>query len=108
MFLDFFLHLVGHPGKIPSMGLSTKRYEALKTVSTRFLTEKNFGFNETEGAMAAVFGNDRSSIEAKAWTTVLSTAGSPEPVVVDAAKKPVKNTKTKWVEEDVEWDVEAW
>ncbi|KAJ6600529.1 hypothetical protein DFH09DRAFT_1271318 [Mycena vulgaris] len=34
--------------------------------------------------------------------------GSPEPVVVDAAKKPVKNTKTKWVEEDAEWDAEAW
>ncbi|KAJ6536402.1 hypothetical protein DFH09DRAFT_1091356 [Mycena vulgaris] len=34
--------------------------------------------------------------------------GSPEPVVVDAAKKPVKNTKTKWVEEDAEWDTEAW
>ncbi|KAJ6545054.1 hypothetical protein DFH09DRAFT_1321555 [Mycena vulgaris] len=110
--------------------------------------------------MAAVFGNDRSSIKAKAWMTcwsVLSTAGeamdrneaytvspiplldgvlngvlnleietyidlsssklaqhfapdqgSPEPVVVDAAKKPVKNTKTKWVEEDTEWDAEAW
>ncbi|KAJ7832462.1 hypothetical protein B0H14DRAFT_3463371 [Mycena olivaceomarginata] len=34
--------------------------------------------------------------------------GSPEPVVVDATKKPVKNTKTKWVEEDAEWDAEAW
>ncbi|KAJ7342847.1 hypothetical protein DFH08DRAFT_811187 [Mycena albidolilacea] len=60
------------------MGLSTERYEALKTVSTRFLTEKDYGFKETEAAMAAVFGNDHSSIEAKAWTTywsVLSIAG---------------------------------
>ncbi|KAJ7352090.1 hypothetical protein DFH08DRAFT_805371 [Mycena albidolilacea] len=74
---------------------------------------------QTEGAMAAVFGNDRNSIEAKAWTTywsALSAAGEAidqndaytVPVVVDAAKKPVKNTKTKWVEEDAEWDTEAW
>ncbi|KAJ6565959.1 hypothetical protein DFH09DRAFT_1314741 [Mycena vulgaris] len=34
--------------------------------------------------------------------------GSLEPVVVDAAKKPVKNMKTKWVEENAEWDAEAW
>ncbi|KAJ7258508.1 hypothetical protein C8J57DRAFT_1234115 [Mycena rebaudengoi] len=65
-------------GKIPSMGLSTERYEALKTASTRFFTEKNYGFHETESAMAAVFGDDCSSIEAKAWSTywsALSTAG---------------------------------
>ncbi|KAJ7121160.1 hypothetical protein C8R44DRAFT_736839 [Mycena epipterygia] len=78
VFLDFFLHLVGHPGKIPSMGLSKEQYEALKTASIRFLTEKNYGFSETESVMATVFCDDRSSIEAKAWTTywsVLSTAG---------------------------------
>jgi hypothetical protein len=29
-------------------------------------------------------------------------------VVVEAAKKPVKKAKTKWVAEDAEWDAEAW
>lgn len=49
------------------MGLSNEQYKALKTASERWFSEKEFGYPDTEDAMSAVFGGDRSSTEAHAW-----------------------------------------
>ncbi|KAJ6545925.1 hypothetical protein B0H10DRAFT_2202930, partial [Mycena sp. CBHHK59/15] len=46
--------------------------------SKRFWDEETFGFPHTEAAMTTVFGPDRSSKEAQAWTVYWSALGAEE------------------------------
>ncbi|KAJ7711438.1 hypothetical protein B0H16DRAFT_1703476 [Mycena metata] len=49
------------------MVLTSEQYDVFKTTHQRFLAEKNFGFVQTEAAMATVFGLNRSSKDAQIW-----------------------------------------
>lgn len=51
------------------MGISQEHYNALVAASKAFWTQKDYSFPQTEAVMTSVFGIDRSSTEARAWST---------------------------------------
>ncbi|KAK7006852.1 hypothetical protein R3P38DRAFT_2554928 [Favolaschia claudopus] len=51
------------------MGLSNEEYSALCSASDKFFTISSYGFDDVKAVMQLVFGSDRSSDEALAWTS---------------------------------------
>ena len=47
--------------------VAAKDYDALHTVSCRFLSDNNFGCPDIEDVMNSVFGSDRTGEEAVLW-----------------------------------------
>ncbi|KAJ7122679.1 hypothetical protein C8R43DRAFT_959183 [Mycena crocata] len=93
--------LSAHGGLAGSRMSNTRR---LKTASNRFWTENGFNFPDIEAAMIAVFGNDRRSAEAQAWTQYWETILYP----IQPPKKPAKASNAEWTSKDAEWDAADW
>ncbi|KAK6984375.1 hypothetical protein R3P38DRAFT_3231852 [Favolaschia claudopus] len=51
------------------MGLSNEEYNALCSGSDKFFTISSYGFDDVKAVMQLVFGSDRSSDHALAWTS---------------------------------------
>jgi len=47
--------------------VSAQHYDVLSNVSSRFLSDENFGVPDIENVMNTVFGSERSGKEAESW-----------------------------------------
>jgi hypothetical protein len=47
--------------------VSTQHYNALSSVSSRFLSDENFEVPDIKNVMNTVFGSERSAKEAESW-----------------------------------------